>query len=60
MINIADLPAVRAQFERDVASATDVPAPRDQAVTVEYARAPAAPGPQQTGGRPPATQGGTR
>lgn len=60
MINIADLPAVRAQLEqltRDVADGkmqAEAPAP------VEYARAPAATGPQPTGGRPPATQGAVR
>ena len=56
MINIADLPAVRAQIERD-AAATQTPAPA--AAAPQYARAPAAAGPQQTAGRPPATQWST-
>ena len=40
MIKIADLPAVRAQLERDAAAAKEVPAPGEQAAPVEYARAP--------------------
>jgi len=58
MINIADLPAVRAQLERD-AAARQTPAPAEAAAP-QYARAPTAAGPQQTSGRPPATQGGAR
>jgi len=51
MINVADLPAVRAQIERAAAS-KEPPAP----VGPQYARAPATAGPQQAGGRPSATQ----
>lgn len=58
MINIADLPAVRAQLERDAAAkrtpALAVPA------ALQYARAPAAAGPQQTDGRPPGAQRSAR
>jgi len=58
MINIADLPAVRAQLERD-AAAKQTPAPAE-AVPPQYARAPAAAEPQALAGRPPATQRSTR
>ena len=58
MINIADLPAVRAQLERD-AAAKQTPAPAEAAAP-QYARAPAAAGPQLTGGRPPAAQRSAR
>ena len=56
--NIADLPAVRAQLERDVAAAQEA----EQARAEEpcYARTPAAPGPQQTGARPAAIQRSVR
>jgi hypothetical protein len=57
MINIADMPAVRAQLEqleRDVAEGKMQS--KTGTAPVEYARAPAAPG-QDTGSRPSATQG---
>jgi len=57
MINIADLPAVRAQLERD-AAATQTPAPA--AAAQQYARAPAATGPHLPAIRPSATQRSTR
>jgi hypothetical protein len=60
MINIADLPAVRAQLERDIAAAKDGPASAENSAAVEYARAPAGPAAQSSAGRPPATQWGTR
>ena len=56
MINIANLPSVRAQLERD-AEAKQSSAPA--AAAPQYARAPAAAGPQQTGARPPAIQRST-
>ena len=40
MIKIADLPAVRAQFEQDAAAAKKEPTPGAQAKPVEFARAP--------------------
>jgi len=58
MINIADLPAVRGQLELD-AAAKQSPAPAESAAP-QYARAPAAAGPQQTDGRPPAAQRSAR
>jgi hypothetical protein len=58
MINIADLPAVRAQLERATATAEEAPGPGVE--PVEYARAPEASGPQVAGNRPPATQGASR
>ena len=51
--NIADLPAVRAQLERDIAAAKEGPAPAEKPVASEYARAPAAPGGQPTTQRGP-------
>lgn len=57
MINIADMPAVRAQLEQlthDVADGKMHAKTGD--TPVEYARAPVATG-QDTGSRPPATQG---
>jgi len=57
MIKIADLPVVRAQLVR---TATPEQDPLPTAEANEYARAPAAPGPQATGSRPPATQGNSR
>ena len=58
MINIADLPAVRAQLERD-AAATQTLAPA-AAAAPQYARAPAATGPHPLAIRPSATQRSTR
>lgn len=60
MFNIADLPAVRAQLERDAAAAKQEPAPGRAAAVVDYARAPDAGGAAPTAGRPPAVQGSTR
>lgn len=57
MFNIANLPAVRAQLERDVAEATEQGAAAPATEEVAYARAPAAAGPQPTGSRPAAMQG---
>jgi hypothetical protein len=58
MIKIADNPAVRAQLAQATSQADEIPRPRAKAP--EYARAPAAPGPQPAGSRPPATQGSSR
>lgn len=61
MIKVADLPAVRAQLQRD-AAAQEAPSPADvEAQEVQYARAPDGPGFQPgLGGRPAATQGSAR
>jgi len=59
MINIADLPAVRAQLELD-AAAKDKTVPTEHASAVEYARAPDAGTVATTAGRPPAIQRNTR
>jgi len=53
MINIADLPAVRAQLERDIAAAKEGPAPAEKPAPPGYARAPAAPGGQAVAPRGP-------
>lgn len=62
--NVADLPAVQAQLERDAAELRERHVQRAQAMAKravpQYARAPAASGPQQTGGRPAAMQRSTR
>lgn len=59
MIKVADLPAVRAQLQRD-AAAQEAPAPADvESQEVHYARAPDGPG-FQPAGRPQATQRNTR
>ncbi|WP_371767492.1 hypothetical protein [Massilia sp.] len=58
MINVADLPAVRAQIQR---AAADKASPTAQAPDApQFARAPTRPGPQVTGARPSATQGKQR
>jgi hypothetical protein len=57
--NIADLPAVRAQLERDAAALKERHAERAKATAEavpQYARAPAVSGSQPAGARPPAMQ----
>jgi len=62
MISIAE--RLAAQAKKTQAAPTDVPSSRAQEseppAPVEYARAPAASGPQITGGRPPAIQRNSR
>lgn len=61
MINIADMQAVRVQLEQLTRDVADGKMQTKTGETpVEYARAPAAPGQQNTGSRPPATQGAGR
>ena len=69
MYNLADLPAVRAQLERDAAAVNQKPSPMDEPVPsaraapgapIEYARAPEVAGAQPTGARPPAVQRNSR
>ena len=57
MINLADLPAVRAQLEQDAAAAKSEPA---VAAPDGYARAPIVGEAQTIAGRPPAIQRRTR
>lgn len=61
MINIADMPAVRAQLEqqtRDIAEGKLQTGA--ETAPVECVRAPETTGPQRSGNRPPATQGSAR
>lgn len=64
MINVEDLPAVRAQLERDVEALKERHAQRAQTLVTkqapQFARAPAASASEAVGGRPPAIQGRTR
>jgi hypothetical protein len=57
MIDVSQLPSVRAQLARDTAARAEaVP----QAPGQQYVRAPAATTPQQAGARPPAMQRSAR
>lgn len=58
MIDVSELPAVRAQLERDIEDLKARHSQRAQALanksTPQYARAPSAAGEPQAGARPPA------
>lgn len=64
MIDVSQLPAVRAQLERDAAALKETHAQRAQATSKgaapQYARAPEATSSQRAGGRPAVVQGNAR